>query len=128
MRGFYSEGLIYRREIDWASPIVGRKFTVFALFYFVFECNFQSTSPQGAYIWRGDLTEAFFCVKSLGGFYFLNFTVRVLTKSRNRGKLSLFRFHCSAWFLYFYTFASMLPLAANDTCHPKASISFKLQW
>ena len=50
-----------RFKIDWASLIVGRKFTVFALFYFVFEGNFPSTSPQGAYIWRGDLTEGF-CV------------------------------------------------------------------
>ena len=48
-----------RFKIDWASLIVGSKFTVFALFYFVFEGNFPSTSPQGAYIWRGDLTEVF---------------------------------------------------------------------
>ena len=48
-----------RFKIDWASLIVGRKFTVFALFYFVFEGNFPSTSPRGAYIWRGDLTEGF---------------------------------------------------------------------
>ena len=48
-----------RVEIDWASLIVGRKFTPFALFYFVFEVNFRSTSPQRAYIWRGDLTEGF---------------------------------------------------------------------
>ena len=48
-----------RFKIDWASLIVGSKFTVFALFYFVFEGNFPSTSPWGAYIWRGDLTEAF---------------------------------------------------------------------
>ena len=33
-----------RFEIDWASLIVGSKFTVFALFYFVFEGNFPSTS------------------------------------------------------------------------------------
>ena len=46
-------------KIDWASLIVGRKFTVFSLFYFVFEGNFPSTSPRGAYIWRGDLTEGF---------------------------------------------------------------------
>ena len=46
-------------KIDWASLIVGSKFTVFALFYFVFEGNFLSTSPRGAYIWRGDLTEGF---------------------------------------------------------------------
>ena len=46
-------------KIDWASLIVESKFTIFALFYFVFEGNFPSTSPQGAYIWRGDLTEGF---------------------------------------------------------------------
>ena len=71
-------------KIDWASLKVGSKFTVFALFYFVFEGNFRSTSPRGAYIWRGDLTEAF-RVTSLGGLlleglihggaYFQNFTV-----------------------------------------------------
>ena len=41
-----------RFKIDWASLIVGSKFTVFALFYFVFEGNFPSTR-------RGDLTEGF---------------------------------------------------------------------
>ena len=35
------------REIDWASPIVGTKFTVFVLFYFVFECKFQVQAPGG---------------------------------------------------------------------------------
>ena len=48
-----------RFKVDWASHIVGSKFTVFALFYVVFEGNFPSTSPRGAYIWRGDLTEDF---------------------------------------------------------------------
>ena len=48
-----------RFKLDWASLIVGSKFTVFALFYFVFEGNFPSTSPRGAHIWRGDLTEGF---------------------------------------------------------------------
>ena len=57
-RGLSTEGNL-RFKIDWASLIVGSKFTVFALFYFVFEGNFPSTSPQGAYIWRGDLTEGF---------------------------------------------------------------------
>ena len=46
-------------KIDWASLKVGSKFTVLALFYSVFEGNFLSTSPRGAYIWRGDLTEGF---------------------------------------------------------------------
>ena len=48
-----------RFKTDWASLIVGSEFTVFALFYFEFEGNFLSTSPRGAYIWRGYLTEGF---------------------------------------------------------------------
>ena len=49
-----------RFKIDWASLTVEGKFTVFALFYFVFEGNIPSTSPRGAYIFlRGDLTKGF---------------------------------------------------------------------
>ena len=58
LRGLSTEGNLCFK-IDWASLIVGSKFTFFALLYFVFEGNFPSTSPQGAYIWRGDLTEGF---------------------------------------------------------------------
>ena len=57
-----------RFKIDWASLIVGSTFTVFALFYFVFEGNFPSTSSRGAYIWRGDLTEVFFALPVWGAF------------------------------------------------------------
>ena len=66
-------------KINWASLIVGIKFTVFALFYVVFEGNFSSTSPWGAYIWRGDLLEGFLRYQLggliFGGAYFRNFTV-----------------------------------------------------
>ena len=44
-------------KIDWASLINGRKFTVFALFYYVFEGNFRVQTHRGTYIWRGDLTD-----------------------------------------------------------------------
>ena len=57
-----------RFKIDWASLIVGSKFTFFALFYFVFEGNFPSTSPRGAYIWRGDLTEGFLRYRFRGAY------------------------------------------------------------
>ena len=71
LRGLFLEGPILgnlRFKIDWASPIVGSKFTVFALFYFVFEGNFPSTSPgPGAYIWSGGLTEGFLLI--FGGAY-----------------------------------------------------------
>ena len=64
-RGLSMEGNL-RFKIDCASLIVGSKFTVFALFFFVFEGNFPSTSPQGAYIRRGDLTEGFFALPVWG--------------------------------------------------------------
>ena len=76
-----------RFKTDWASLVVGSEFTVFALFYFVFDSNFPSTSPRGAYIWMGYLTEGF-CVTGLGGLYleglvhgeayFRNFTVNYI--------------------------------------------------
>ena len=46
LRGLSTEGNL-RFKIYWASLIVGRKFTVFALFYFVFEGNFQVQAPGG---------------------------------------------------------------------------------
>ena len=50
--GLYLEGLIFggvylRREICVSKSIGLRKFTVFALFYFVFEGNFQVQAPGG---------------------------------------------------------------------------------
>ena len=48
-----------RFKIDWASLIVGSKFTVFALFYFYLRAISKYKPPRGAYIWRGDLTEGF---------------------------------------------------------------------
>ena len=70
-----------RFKIDWASLTVATKLTVFALFYFVLEGNFQVQSPRGGggYIWTGDLTEGFlryeFGGLIFGGAYFRNFTV-----------------------------------------------------
>ena len=49
---------------------VGSKYTVFVLFYFILEGNFPSTSPRGAYIWRGDLTEGFLGYRFGGGLIF----------------------------------------------------------
>ena len=36
-----------RFKIEWASLTVGRKFTVFALLYSVFEGNFRVQAPGG---------------------------------------------------------------------------------
>ena len=75
LRGLSTNGNLCFK-IDWASLIAGSKFTVFALFYFVFKGNFPSTSPRGglylkdrfngglfklpvwgAYTWRGLFSE-----------------------------------------------------------------------
>ena len=64
-----------------------RKFTIFALFYFVFEGKFQVQAPQGAYIWRRDLTECVlrynFAGLIFGGAYFRNFTVYTFYTMKN---------------------------------------------
>ena len=74
------EGLIYgeicvSKSIGLAI-IVGSKFTIFVLFYLVFDDNFPSTSPQGAYIWRGDLTEGF--LRYRRGLYMEGLIFRIL--------------------------------------------------
>ena len=75
---------MYGRKFAFQNQLgllaVGRKFTIFALFYFVFEGKFQVQVPPGAYIRRGDLTEGFFALRFWGGLlfggaYFRNFTV-----------------------------------------------------
>ena len=69
-----------RFKIDWATLIDGRNFTVFALFCFVFEGNFQVQTPRGgAYIRRGVLPGGLlryeFWGLIFGGAYVRNFTV-----------------------------------------------------
>ena len=73
-----------RFKIDWASHIVGSKFTVFTLYL---STIFQVQAPGGVYIRRGDLTESFLRYRTGGGgglyleglvhrgAYFRNFTV-----------------------------------------------------
>ena len=47
---------------------MGRKFTIFVLFYFVFEGKFQVQAPGGL-IFGGALLRRLFCVTILGGLY-----------------------------------------------------------
>ena len=61
-----------RFEIDWASLIVGIKFTVFALFYSVFEGNFQvqATPPGGGNVYlEGRSNRGFFATLPVWGVY-----------------------------------------------------------
>ena len=93
LRGLFLEGLIFRgahlRKGICVSKSIrpANRWKEIYHFCFVLLCiwgQFPSTSPPGAYIWRGDVTEGN-CVMSLGclyleglrqgGAYFRNFTV-----------------------------------------------------
>ena len=83
MRGLPTEGSL-RFKIDWASLTVGRKFTVFALFYFVFEGKFQVQALRGSLYLEGQFKGGFFTLRAWGayilrlingGAYFQNFKV-----------------------------------------------------
>ena len=56
-----------RFKIDWASLIVGSKFTVLALFYFVFEGNFPRTTRGGSYL-EGRFNGGFFALPVRGAY------------------------------------------------------------
>ena len=57
-----------RFKIDWASLIVGRKFTVFALFYFVLEGNFQVHAPGGGLYLEWRFNGGFFALRVWGAY------------------------------------------------------------
>ena len=57
-----------RFKIDWASLIVKRKFTVFGLFYFVFEGNFQVQPPRGDLYLEGRFKGGFFALRVWGAY------------------------------------------------------------
>ena len=55
-------------KIDWASFKVGRKFTVFALFYFVFGANFQVNKPLGGLYLEERFNGGFFALRAWGAY------------------------------------------------------------
>ena len=73
MRGLFFEGLISRErnlhfKISWASLIVGSKFTVSALFYFVVEGNFRVQVPGGGLCLEGPFNGGFFALPVWGAY------------------------------------------------------------
>ena len=57
-----------RFKIDWASPIVGSKFTFLLCVTWYLRAIFLVQDPGGAYIWRGNLTEGFFALSDWGAY------------------------------------------------------------
>ena len=54
-------------KINWARLLVGTKFTGFALFYLVFEGNFQVQAPGGLYL-EGRFNGGFFALLVWGAY------------------------------------------------------------
>ena len=69
-----------RLKIDWASPILGRKFTGFLCFTLYLRAVFQVQAPGGLIFVGAIQNGGFFALRVLeglihGGAYFWNFTV-----------------------------------------------------
>ena len=109
---------------------MGRKFTIFALVYFVFESKFHVQAPLGAYIRRGDLTEG---LRGLyldgliyGGAYFRNFTVISSSSTKYSWKTG----QCKNLMHYWNKYANMMVLREhpNPRCEstPVSTVLGKL--
>ena len=85
-----------RFKIDWASLMVGSKFTIFALFYFVFESKFSKHGPPEGLCLKGRFNRGFFRVTGLRGLYLegLIFGILryILAKSEEKGMFSQARY------------------------------------
>ena len=55
-------------KIDWASLIVGSKFTVFALFYLYMRAVFQVQAPRPLIILKGRFNGGFFALPVWGAY------------------------------------------------------------
>ena len=67
MEGIIFGEVYWRFKIDWASLTVRRKFTVFALFYFAFEGNFQGQVSRGLiFKLKGRFNGCFFVLRVWG--------------------------------------------------------------
>ena len=67
LRGLSTEGNL-GLKIDWTSLIVGSKFTVFALLYFVFEGSFSNYKPPGGLYLQGRFKGGFFTLPVWGAY------------------------------------------------------------
>ena len=78
---------------DWASHIVGRKFTVCALFSFVKLRAISKYRPPRAHIWRGSLTEVFIALQVWGTYIWRDlFSEFYGSSSLNSCECHLFQF------------------------------------
>ena len=140
--GLYSERLMYGGKFAFQNRlgqlIIGRKCTIFALFYFVFELQFTSTSPPGGLYSEGWCNRGFFFFFALslgglyleglirGGAYFRNFIVSqtVNTMYNNRAvftwlwkvieELVWFWFYYALWLASVFTLVLVLRQSSEN--------------
>ena len=88
--GAYRTGLStvgnLRFKIDLAILLVGRKFTVFALFYFVFEGNFQVQAPRKGLYLEGRFNGRFFALRVWGAYTWRGLFSEFFSKKGKKGQ------------------------------------------
>ena len=98
----------------------------FALFYFVFEGKFPSTSPRGAYIWRGDHLMEGFCVTGFGGLEGLIFGILWYLLARRRDATHPIPFQMFLLylpFIHFEFFLLLLMLSNRTLCRESVKLT-----
>ena len=72
LRGLFLEGLICEGKFAFQNRLgqllVGRKFTIFALFYLVFKRKFQVQAPRGGLFLEGRFNGGFFALQFWGAY------------------------------------------------------------
>ena len=91
LMGSFLEGLMYGGKFAFrnrlGSLLPGRKFTIFLCFSLYLRAISKYKLPRGGtYIWRGDLTEGFCYVTSLGGLYLEGLIFGILRYSSSVGR------------------------------------------
>ena len=75
-----------RFEIDWASLLLGRKFTVFLCFILYLKAISKYKPPRGGLIFGGAIYRSFCYVTSLGGLYLEGLICGILWYSSSVGR------------------------------------------
>ena len=122
-RGLFTEGNL-RFKINWASHIVGSKFTVFALFFFLYEGNFPSASPRGGLYFEGRFNRGFFALPVWGAYIWRGLYLEVLIFGILR--YAIWTAGNFLWLYIAFSFSFLWKKVARGYAHSSLGKSLKL--
>ena len=122
MEGLIFGGAYLQKEIRVSKSIGLALFTVFALFYFVFEGYFPSTSPRGGLYLEGRFNGGFFALPVWGAYIWRGLFSEFYGNSQNDGMDDL----QSTLLILFYLHHFPLPTAVSLLGELLKSLLFSL--